>query len=134
MRKNFLNLVRIITMILLVIGCHNKAIGADQTKSISPITGVYGGLHQSLIENCVNASVDILYPSITWYAPNMEPKPLVDYAHKLGLKVIPSVAAAYDGSGENVSEFAKTHPHYWEKMNDGKLLNSGVYVNLSWAH
>jgi hypothetical protein len=121
-------------MILLAIGCHNKTICADQIKFISPITGVYGGLSKPLIENCVSAGVDILYPSITWYAPKMDPKPLVDYAHKLGLKVIPSVAAAYDGYGENVSEFAKTHPQYWEKMKDGKLLNSGVYVNLSWGH
>lgn len=134
MVKKYVTILQAISIAFLAIGGHNKTVFADQVKSAPPIIGIYGGLSKPVIDNSAKNGVDILYPSIRWYAPGFNPKPMVEYAHKRGIKVIPSIAAAFDGYGKTASEFAKSHPQYWEKRKDGTLLNKGVQVNLSWGH
>jgi hypothetical protein len=99
-----------------------------------PVIGVYGGTNGVTQARAPECGVDELYPSIHWYEANEWLSGMVAAAHRNGIKVIPSLASAYDGIGDERHEFAKAHPEFLEKRRDGVLLDKGDRVGLSWVH
>ncbi|MBB74198.1 MAG: hypothetical protein CMJ75_06770 [Planctomycetaceae bacterium] len=99
-----------------------------------PLVGVYGGTGDNTQQKAIASGVDVLFPSIAWYKPNRFMNNIVKRVRAHGIKVYPSLAVAYDGYQEKHHEFAKLHPEYWEKRKDGRLINRGTEVGLSWGH
>ena len=99
-----------------------------------PLVGVYGGTGNNTVDKAIEDGVDVLFPSIAWYDPNLFMKNIVQKVRAHGIKVYPSLAVAYDGYQEKHHEFAKLHPEYWEKRKDGRLIDSGTQVGLSWGY
>ncbi|MEE3371505.1 MAG: family 10 glycosylhydrolase [Planctomycetota bacterium] len=107
---------------------------AQRQSSKRPLVGVYGGTGDNTQQKAIESGVDVLFPSIAWYKPNLFMNNIVKKVRAHGIKVYPSLAVAYDGYQEKHHEFAKLHPEYWEKRKDGRLINSGTEVGLSWGH
>ena len=107
---------------------------AQERPRRQPLVGVYGGTSNATVDKAIKGGVDVLYPSITWYEPNLFMKNIVQKVRPHGIKVYPSLAVAYDGYQKKHHEFAKLHPEYWEKRKDGRLIDSGSQVGLSWGH
>ncbi|MAE63230.1 MAG: hypothetical protein CMJ18_03065 [Phycisphaeraceae bacterium] len=99
-----------------------------------PVIAVYGGTNPKTLDKAIEAGVDVLFPSVNWYARNQGLVNIVARAHEHGIKVYPSLAVAYDGYGDAHHDFARRNPRYWEKRHDGSPVNSGAAVNLSWGH
>ena len=108
--------------------------GAQQPSGEQPLVGVYSGTGNNTFEKAIEGGVDILFPSISWYEPNLFMKNIVLKVRAHGIKVYPSLAVAYDGFQEQHHEFAERHPEYWEKRKDGRLIDRGTQVGLSWGH
>ena len=108
--------------------------GAQQRASKQPLVAVYGGTGDNTQQRAIESGVDVLFPSIAWYEPNLFMNNIVKKVRAHGIKVYPSLAVAYDGYQQKHHEFAKRHPEYWEKWKDGRLINSGSQVGLSWGH
>ncbi len=100
----------------------------------TPYIGVYGGGDGARRLKAIEAGVDFFMPSVTWYEPQPWLKGLVEDVRPRGIKVYPSLAMAYDGHGEKQSPFAQAHPEFWEKRRDGRLIDRGEQVSLSWGH
>ena len=109
-------------------------LGAQQPPREQPLVGVYGGTSNATIDKAIEGGVDVLFPSITWYEPNLFMKNIVQKVRAHGIKVYPSLAVAYDGYQEKHHEFARLHPEYWEKWKDGRLIDRGTQVGLSWGY
>ena len=77
-----------------------------------PLVGVYGGTGNNTVDKAIEDGVDVLFPSIAWYDPNLFMKNIVQKVRAHGIKVYPSLAVAYDGYQEKHHEFAKLHPEY----------------------
>ena len=108
--------------------------GAQERPRTQPLVGVYGGTGDNTLNKAIEEGVDVLFPSIAWYEPNLFMNNIVKKVRAHGIKVYPSLAVAYDGYQEKHHEFAKLHPEYWEKRKDGRLIDSGTQVGLSWGH
>lgn len=108
--------------------CSTFAIAAE------PIIAIYGGANAETNQRAVEVGLDILYPSVNWYEPQPWLAKVTADAHAKGMKVIPSLASAYDGYGDKHHAFAAAHPEYWEQRRDGTKLDKGEFVNLSWGH
>jgi len=121
--------------LLLVLGlARTPNLGSQQRPREQPLVGVYGGTGNSTVDKAIERGVDVLYPSITWYEPNLFMKNIVQKVRAHGIKVYPSLAVAYDGYQEKHHEFAELHPEYWKKRKDGQLIDSGTQVGLSWRY
>ena len=96
---------------------------------------VYGSLDAQTLQSCYDSGVRVIFPSIRWFEPAPWAKAAVKRAHDSGLKVYPSVAAAYDGYGDSMHEFAERHPEYREKNRDGSTVSPyGNRIHLSWGY
>jgi len=131
--KNRIKLTVVLVNICLLLVLINS-VWAEKHSNQKRLIGIYASLDDQTLKSAKKSGVDIFYPSITWFKSQSWVAPSVERAHKLGFKVYPSVAAAYDGHGDNPSDFARKHPEYWEKKRDGTLLDRGTQVNLSWGH
>ena len=120
----------LVAIFLVVLGFRLDA--ADKPKN--PIIGLYGGANNETRLKAAECGIDVLYPSINWYEPNDWLAAMVAKAHEAGIKVYPSLAAAYDGLGEKHHAFAAANPQFWEKRRDGTVLDRGTQVSLSWVH
>jgi len=86
--------------------------GAQERPREQTLVGVYGGTGDNTVGKSIEGGVDVLFPSIAWYAPNIFMKNIVHKVRAHGIKVYPSLAVAYDGYQEKHHEFAKLHPEY----------------------
>lgn len=133
MESNFLSVPNPRPLALLLLVGFMIAMGPPPAAATDPIIAVYGGTNPATIDRAIESGVDMLFPSIHWYG---EPKGLrnnIERAHAHGIEVYPSLAVAYDGHGESHHEFARDHPQFWEKRQDGSRVNRGAAVNLSWG-
>ena len=122
------------TLVLLLGLAEMPNAGAQQRASKQPLVAVYGGTGDNTQQKAIESGVDVLFPSIAWYEPNLFMNNIVKKVRAHGIKVYPSLAVAYDGYQQKHHAFAKRHPEYWEKWKDGRLINSGSQVGLSWGH
>ncbi|MCC7349002.1 MAG: family 10 glycosylhydrolase [Phycisphaerales bacterium] len=102
--------------------------------TLNPIIAIYGGSNSQTQERAPAEGVDVYYPSIDWYQTPPWLAGMTKAAHEQGIKVYPSLAAAYDASGGKPTPFAAEHSEFWEKRKNGTLLDSGDAINLSWGY
>ena len=136
-QSRFANQSMICVALVLVFGLTGMpdlAAQQQQQPTEQPLVGVYGGTSNATIDKAIEGGVDVLFPSITWYEPNLFMKNIVQKVRPHGIKMYPSLAVAYDGYQQKHHEFAELHPDYWEKRRDGRLIDSGTQVGLSWGH
>jgi len=118
---------------LLLLTSFMIAMGPPPAAATDPIIAVYGGTNPATIDQAIESGVDMLFPSIHWYGEPDGLRNNIERARTHGIKVYPSLAVAYDGHGESHHEFARNHPQFWEKRQDGSSVNRGAAVNLSWG-
>lgn len=95
--------------------------------------GLYGGTGAESYQQAVDLRFTYIFPSVTWYTDHGWMKGKVEQAHADGLKVCPSYATAYDGYGDNHTDFAKQNPQWWGVRRNGKKTNSDAHVGLSFG-
>ncbi len=117
-----------------------SALAADESGEIitpegnnTVALGLYGGTGAESYKQAVDLGFTYLFISVTWYTDCDWMKSKVQQAHADGLKVCPSFATAYDGYGDEMSEFAKLHPEWLEVRRDGTKTEKGVQVGLSFG-
>lgn len=98
-----------------------------------PVVAAYWGTGHANLDAAVDAGVNALFVSVSWYQPNEFVPKLIERFHQRGLKVFLSLATAYDGYEDKHHEFAAAHPELWEKRRNGDRLDKGVQVNLTWG-
>ena len=103
------------------------------SKSPHPFVVVYGGTGTRTVDKAIELGVDALVPSVNWYSEHDFMKRITERCHRHGIKVLPSYATASDGYHDKQHEFATAHPQWWEKRRDGRLVNTGVHVGLSFG-
>ena len=108
--------------------------GLEPRSDGKPLVGVYGGTGNRTVDKSIELGVDVLFPAITWHENPPFLKNIADKAHKYGIELYPSLGVAYDGYGDKHTEFAAAHPECWEKRRDGRLINSGAQVGLSFGY
>lgn len=120
--------------------CLTSSYGEEATQNIvtprsdgTTAFSIYGGAGDSGYQRVAGLGFSYIFPSVTWYTDHSWLKSKAERVHADGLKLIPSYAAAYDGYGDEPSEFAKQHPQWWEVRRDGTLVNSGTQVGLSFG-
>ena len=108
--------------------------GFEPRDDGKPLVGVYGGTGTRTVVKSIELGVDVLFPAIYWHENPPFLKNIAASAHEHGIEVYPSVAVASDGYEDKHTDFAVAHPEYWEKRRDGRLINSGVQVGLSFGY
>ena len=97
------------------------------------VLALYGGSGAESYQQAVDLGFTYIIPSVSWYTDHDWMKGKTEQAHADGLKVCPSYGSAYDGYGDDHSEFARQHPQWWGVRRNGNKTNKDAHVGLSFG-
>jgi hypothetical protein len=106
---------------------------ATSSAQSATVLGLYGGTGAESYQQAVDLGFTYIFPAVAWYSDHDWMKGKVEQAHADGLKVSPSYGTAYDGYGDDHTEFAKQHPQWWELRRNGHKTNKDSHVGLSFG-
>ena len=99
-------------LILALVVCLAPAFAASarglEQAGDQPLVGIYGGTGNRTVVKSIELGVDVLFPALNWFEPNLFAKNIVTSVRPHGIKVYPSLAVAYDGSQGKLHPFAES--------------------------